>query len=370
MGPVTPGVIALIGPRCPRASCRRPTTGVTLSSVAPEEAQKRAYNGPRSRCGAWVLAGSSARSAVEDHADASGSTTRWRRLSCHPLAIEPSKGLRLRLTNLEICSLSWSGRRDSNPRPQPWQGCALPAEPRPRRTHQGSNSRHRDAARGPGVVSGTVTTHTWLRRGGVWFGTVVGFFVALHLIWPMPVGIIAWSIVFSSIIALLAIGIALIYRSHRVINFAMADLGAVPASLAVTLVGLEGWSWWVAVPFALLVAVALGSATEFVVIRRFEKAPRLVLMVATIGLAQVLAGHRQGGARDPEPGADPARPAPRAVLVQLRDLADHPPRRRSHRGRDDGRHVAHAVRVPALHQPRHRARVRARRARTARRCSA
>ncbi len=139
-------------------------------------------------------------------------------------------------------------------------------------------------------MSGAVTTHTWLRRGGVWFGTVVGFFVALHLIWPMPAGIIAWSIVFSSIIALLAIGIALIYRSHRVINFAMADLGAVPASLAVTLVGLEGWSWWIAVPFALLVAVALGSATEFVVIRRFEKAPRLVLMVATIGLAQVLAG--------------------------------------------------------------------------------
>ena len=26
-----------------------------------------------------------------------------------------------------------SGRRDSNRRPQPWQGCALPAEPRPRR---------------------------------------------------------------------------------------------------------------------------------------------------------------------------------------------------------------------------------------------
>lgn len=25
----------------------------------------------------------------------------------------------------------WSGRRDSNSRPQPWQGCALPAELRP-----------------------------------------------------------------------------------------------------------------------------------------------------------------------------------------------------------------------------------------------
>src|SRR5262249_38105780 len=30
------------------------------------------------------------------------------------------------------CDHAWSGRRDSNPRPQPWQGCALPAEPRPR----------------------------------------------------------------------------------------------------------------------------------------------------------------------------------------------------------------------------------------------
>src|SRR5205085_721815 len=30
---------------------------------------------------------------------------------------------------------SWSGRRDSNPRPPPWQGGALPTEPRPRATH-------------------------------------------------------------------------------------------------------------------------------------------------------------------------------------------------------------------------------------------
>jgi hypothetical protein len=30
--------------------------------------------------------------------------------------------------------LTWSGRRDSNPRPPPWQGGALPTEPRPRVT--------------------------------------------------------------------------------------------------------------------------------------------------------------------------------------------------------------------------------------------
>ena len=47
----------------------------------------------------------------------------------------------------------WSGRRDSNPRPSPWQGDALPTEPLPldERDHQrwwcrepGSNWRHRD----------------------------------------------------------------------------------------------------------------------------------------------------------------------------------------------------------------------------------
>ncbi len=30
-----------------------------------------------------------------------------------------------------LITFQWSGRRDSNPRPQPWQGCALPAELRP-----------------------------------------------------------------------------------------------------------------------------------------------------------------------------------------------------------------------------------------------
>ncbi len=43
--------------------------------------------------------------------------------------------------------VNWSGRRDSNPRPSPWQGDALPTEPRPRMgltlaaEHPGSRSR-------------------------------------------------------------------------------------------------------------------------------------------------------------------------------------------------------------------------------------
>ncbi len=116
----------------------------------------------------------------------------------------------------------------------------------------------------------------------------------MQVLWPTPFGIVVWGVVLSSLSALLALGLALTYRSHRVINFAQADLGAVPASLAVCLVALSGWSYWLAVPFALVVAVVLGSLVELIVIRRFARAPRLILMVATIGLAQLLAGIAQG----------------------------------------------------------------------------
>ena len=73
-------------------------------------------------------------------------------------------------------------------------------------------------------------------------------YVALQLVWPTPFGIVVWGVVLSSLSALLALGLVLVYRSHRVINFAQADLGAVPATLAVCLVTLSGWSYWVAVP--------------------------------------------------------------------------------------------------------------------------
>ena len=46
----------------------------------------------------------------------------------------PDRVLEIPITSSSGASLHpscWSGRRDSNPRPQPWQGCALPTEPRP-----------------------------------------------------------------------------------------------------------------------------------------------------------------------------------------------------------------------------------------------
>ena len=52
---------------------------------------------------------------------------------------------------------SWSGRRDSNPRHQPWQGCTLPTELRP---HQLTTTSVEDRCNGVnGVISPVGITH-------------------------------------------------------------------------------------------------------------------------------------------------------------------------------------------------------------------
>ena len=118
---------------------------------------------------------------------------------------------------------------------------------------------------------------------GWWFSTTVWG-------WDVPAGIVVHGIVIGSLTALLAVGLALTYRSNRVVNFAAADMGAVPASLLISLLSLWHWPFLFALPVALAASYLLGSLTELLIVRRFKKAPRLILMVATVGVAQVLAG--------------------------------------------------------------------------------
>jgi ABC-type branched-subunit amino acid transport system ATPase component/ABC-type branched-subunit amino acid transport system permease subunit len=85
----------------------------------------------------------------------------------------------------------------------------------------------------------------------------------------------------------IAAGLILIFRANGIINFAVVAFGAVALG-AFGLLTEHGWSLWpcllIAVPFAALVAMIL----EVVVIRRLAAAPRLVLLMATIGIAQLL----------------------------------------------------------------------------------
>ena len=86
---------------------------------------------------------------------------------------------------------------------------------------------------------------------------------------------------------LLAVGLVLIYRTSRVLNFAHGQLGVIAAVLFAHLVIDEKLPYFVALPIVLAVAAATGAGSELL-IRRLSNRPRLLVMVATIGLAQVL----------------------------------------------------------------------------------
>jgi ABC-type branched-subunit amino acid transport system ATPase component/ABC-type branched-subunit amino acid transport system permease subunit len=129
-----------------------------------------------------------------------------------------------------------------------------------------------------------------LRRAVTGAGAAIGFLVVVQALWGPPAGIVVQGALLGGLSALLALGLALVYRANRILNFAQGDLGAAPASLAVLLVVSSGTSWLVAFSTGIAAALALGAAVEFLVVRRFFRSPRLILTVATIGLAQVLAG--------------------------------------------------------------------------------
>src|SRR3954451_5768132 len=127
-------------------------------------------------------------------------------------------------------------------------------------------------------------------RVGAVIAGAIGFLLVVQLVWGPPAGVVVQGALLGGLSALLALGLALVYRANRILNFAQGDLGAAPASLAVLLVVSSGASWLVAFTTGVAAVIVLGGAGGFRVIRRFLRAPRLILTVATIGLAQVLAG--------------------------------------------------------------------------------
>jgi len=133
----------------------------------------------------------------------------------------------------------------------------------------------------------------WLgqQQGLVELLAVLGSLVLVQqLLFPAPMGVVVNGALVGGRIALIALGFALVYRANRVVNFAQAELGGVPATLATLLVVSWSWGYWFGLAAGLAAAIVLGVLVETLLVRRFFDAPRLVLTVATIGIAQVLIG--------------------------------------------------------------------------------
>jgi ABC-type branched-subunit amino acid transport system ATPase component/ABC-type branched-subunit amino acid transport system permease subunit len=105
------------------------------------------------------------------------------------------------------------------------------------------------------------------------------------------------GVISGMVFGLLAIGIVLVYRATRVINFAVGNMGVVGAGLIALLVINYHVPFWLAVIAGLLAGTAYGAIIDLVVIRRLFDAPRVIVLVATIGVAQlslaILVGYPQ-----------------------------------------------------------------------------
>jgi ABC-type branched-subunit amino acid transport system ATPase component/ABC-type branched-subunit amino acid transport system permease subunit len=95
------------------------------------------------------------------------------------------------------------------------------------------------------------------------------------------------GVVNGMVVGLLAMGIVLVHRSTRIVNFAVANMGLVGSALFALLNLRYGVPFWIALAVSLVVGTGFGAVVDLVVVRRLFTAPRVILLVATIGVAQL-----------------------------------------------------------------------------------
>ena len=103
---------------------------------------------------------------------------------------------------------------------------------------------------------------------------------------PLPVVLL--GAITGMTYGLLAVGLVLIYRSNRIINFAHGQIGAFAAAVFGLIVLRYHIPYWLMFPAALAVGGLAGAGTEAAVVRRLRSAPRIVSIVATLGAGQFL----------------------------------------------------------------------------------
>jgi ABC-type branched-subunit amino acid transport system ATPase component/ABC-type branched-subunit amino acid transport system permease subunit len=107
--------------------------------------------------------------------------------------------------------------------------------------------------------------------------------------WSVPLQVVFNGLTLGLGYAVIAAGIVLIFRCSGIINFAQAAMGAFGVASFVVLFQ----NYHLPYPLAAVLGVAgaslLGVATELLVVRRLFNASRVVLLIATVGVAQLIA---------------------------------------------------------------------------------
>jgi branched-chain amino acid transport system permease protein len=135
------------------------------------------------------------------------------------------------------------------------------------------------------------------RSAAIAVGVGVVVFVVLRFVLPgspgsgrgTPVAILFQGLVTGALSGLIAIGLVLIYRTARIINFAQAAIGTVGAIFAYNMAIVYHVPYGVAFAGGVVVCCLAMVLIELLLIRRFFEAPRLVMTIVTIGLAALFA---------------------------------------------------------------------------------
>jgi ABC-type branched-subunit amino acid transport system ATPase component/ABC-type branched-subunit amino acid transport system permease subunit len=134
-----------------------------------------------------------------------------------------------------------------------------------------------------------------------------------------------YGVVTGLVYAVLATGFVLIYRSTGVLNFAQGEIGAFGVALFALFEVQYRVPYWLSFALAVVLTAILGAAIELSVVRRLFNGPRLVLLIATVGVAQLVLYFRlslpriERGGGFPVPFTGQWRPT-EAILVLPREL--------------------------------------------------
>lgn len=92
------------------------------------------------------------------------------------------------------------------------------------------------------------------------------------------------GVVNGAIYGLIALGIVLVYKGSRVLNFAQGEIGTFALFVTWWFVTKQNWPWLGGALMGIATAVFIGLLFERLVVRRMVEASRLSVAVATIGL--------------------------------------------------------------------------------------
>ena len=141
----------------------------------------------------------------------------------------------------------------------------------------------------------------WLKRTAQLAALMVGIVIAIPILTGLPASTLSGRVetplpvmslgaIIGLTYGLLGVGLVLVYRTNRIVNFAHGEIGAFAAAFFGIAVVQWHIPYWLAFPLGLLCGAAVGAAAETGVIRRLRKAPKLMSVVATLGVGQLLVG--------------------------------------------------------------------------------